>query len=74
MTSAQNVEELKRALYHNGIVGLPGCFTPAWADQLNDDFLAAFTAAQSYAGGTIGADHSGTTSLSHPNGFAASSI
>jgi len=41
-------------LYRDGIVGLPGCFPAGWADQLHDDFEAAFALARSYPHGTIG--------------------
>jgi hypothetical protein len=45
--------EQESALYRDGIVALPGCFSPAWADDLHDDFEAAFAAARSYPEGTI---------------------
>lgn len=44
----------EQALYRDGIVGLPGLFPTSWADQLHDDFEAAFALARSYPGGTIG--------------------
>ena len=40
-------------LYRDGIVGLPGCFPPEWADALREDFEAAFADARSYPKGTI---------------------
>jgi len=40
-------------LYRDGIISLPGCFEPSWADRVHEDFEAAFRAARSYAGGTI---------------------
>lgn len=52
--SPANIAQLKDALYRDGIVSFPGCFTPQWADQLHEDFLAAFAAARGYPGGTIG--------------------
>lgn len=42
------------ALYRDGIVGLPGCFSTDWVDALREDFEQAFAAARSYPGGTIG--------------------
>ena len=44
----------RAAIYRDGIVGLPGCFPPEWADRLREDFEAAFTWAMSYPNGTIG--------------------
>lgn len=49
-TTARAQEE---ALYADGIVGLPGCFPPAWADRLHEDFEAAFAHARSYPQGTV---------------------
>src|SRR5918997_3029319 len=51
--SLRDVEGLAAALYRDGIVGLPGCFPPAWADLLREDFEAAFAAARSHPRGTI---------------------
>lgn len=45
--------EQEAALYRDGIVGLPGCFPPEWADALREDFEQVFAWAQSYPGGTI---------------------
>jgi hypothetical protein len=42
------------ALYSDGIVGLPGCFPTAWADELHEDFDRAFALARSYPQGTVG--------------------
>ena len=42
------------ALYRDGIVGLPGCFPPAWADELHADFGAAFALARSHPKGAVG--------------------
>ena len=44
---------LTAAIYRDGIVSLPGIFTPAWADELHEDFEAAFAFARSYPKGTI---------------------
>ena len=50
---ALDFPSLAADLYRDGIVGLPGCFPPEWADALHDDFEAAFTAARSYPEGTV---------------------
>jgi hypothetical protein len=50
MTTLQNQ---RAALYRDGIVSLPGCFEPSWADRLHEDFEAAFQIARTYARGTI---------------------
>jgi hypothetical protein len=44
----------REALYRDGIVGLPGCFPPEWADQLDHDFEAAFAEASQRPDGLIG--------------------
>lgn len=41
-------------LYRDGIVGLPGLFPAAWADDLREDFEAAFALARSFPEGTVG--------------------
>jgi len=41
-------------LYRDGIVGLPGCFSTGWVDDLHADFETAFAAARSRPDGTIG--------------------
>src|SRR5829696_341723 len=46
-------EALAAAIYRDGIVGLPGCFPPSWADELREDFEVAFTHARSYPEGTV---------------------
>src|SRR5215203_1764924 len=51
--SSLDFEALAADLYRDGIVGLPGCFPPVWADQLREDFEAAFAHARSYPGGTV---------------------
>ena len=51
--STYDFEALTANLYRDGIVGLPGCFAPAWADQLREDFEAAFAHARSYPEGTV---------------------
>jgi Phytanoyl-CoA dioxygenase (PhyH) len=44
---------LEAALYEDGIVSLPGCFPPSWADALSEDFDVAFARAQGQPSGTI---------------------
>jgi hypothetical protein len=50
---ALDLPSLTADLYRDGVVGLPGCFPPEWADALHDDFEAAFAAARSYPEGTV---------------------
>ncbi|MDP9418540.1 MAG: phytanoyl-CoA dioxygenase family protein [Actinomycetota bacterium] len=45
---------LSEAVYRDGIAGLPGLFPREWAEQLRQDFVAAFAHALSYEQGTIG--------------------
>jgi ectoine hydroxylase-related dioxygenase (phytanoyl-CoA dioxygenase family) len=45
--------ELCEQLYRDGVVSLPGCFSPQWADRLHEDFDKAFAEAESYPGGLI---------------------
>lgn len=42
------------ALYRDGMVGLPGCFSAEWADALRVDFERAFAAARKRPKGTVG--------------------
>src|SRR5918998_130808 len=51
--TAYDFEAMAADLYRDGIVGLPGCFPPSWADQLREDFEAAFAYARSYPEGTV---------------------
>src|SRR5215212_12115042 len=51
--SPVNFADLREGLYRDGIVGLPGCFPPEWADALRDDFEAAFAYARSHPRGTV---------------------
>lgn len=44
----------EQTLYRDGIVGLPGLFSTDWADQLHDDYEAAFALARSRPDGTVG--------------------
>jgi hypothetical protein len=44
---------LTAAIYRDGIVALPGIFSPEWADALREDFEAAFAFARSYPKGTV---------------------
>lgn len=50
---ALDFDRLAADLDRDGIVGLPGCFAPEWADALREDFEGAFMAARSYPQGTI---------------------
>ena len=50
---AFDFDRLASDLYRDGIIGLPGCFTPDWADVLREDFEAAFADARSHPKGTI---------------------
>jgi Phytanoyl-CoA dioxygenase (PhyH) len=52
-TSLTTLQSQRAGLYRDGIVSLPGCFEPTWADRLHEDFEAAFRLARSYPGGTI---------------------
>jgi len=52
-TSLTTLQSQRAGLYRDGIISLPGCFEPAWADRLHEDFEAAFRFARSYPGGTI---------------------
>ena len=52
-TAPLDLPALAADLYRDGIVGLPRCFPPSWADRLREDFEAAFAEARSYPGGTI---------------------
>lgn len=49
-----SAREQRDAIYRDGIVALPGCFPPAWADQLHADFDTAFADASSRPDGLIG--------------------
>jgi hypothetical protein len=51
--SLTTLQSEREALYRDGIVSLPGCFEPAWADRLHEDFEEAFGVARSYPSGTI---------------------
>jgi len=44
----------REALYRDGVVALPGCFPPQWADRLDRDFDAAFAEASERPEGLIG--------------------
>ena len=50
---AFDFDRLASDLYRDGIIGLPGCFPPDWADVLREDFEAAFADARSHPKGTI---------------------
>ncbi len=47
-------DELVATLRSDGIIGLKGAFAPQWADQLNEDVLAAFDEARARDNGAIG--------------------
>jgi len=55
--STEGLDEEARAaleaLYGEGIVARKGAFSTAWADQLNDDVLAAFEEARQREGGAV---------------------
>ena len=55
-TRPQTVDlaEVERAVQADGIAGLPGAFDPEWGTRLREDFEAAFAAARSIEGGTVG--------------------
>lgn len=44
----------RESLYRDGIVGLPSCFPPAWADRLHRDFDPLFAEASARPRGLIG--------------------
>jgi len=47
-------DELVGTLREDGIIGLKGAFAPQWADQLNEDVLAAFAEARARENGAVG--------------------
>ena len=51
--SLTTLQNQRAALYRDGIVSLPACFEPSWADRLHEDFQDAFLAARSSPRGTI---------------------
>ena len=51
--SLTTLQNQRAALYRDGIVSLPGCFEPSWADRLHEDFESAFRVARSHPRGTI---------------------
>ena len=71
LTALQNQ---RAALYRDGIVSLPGCFQPSWADRLHEDSRRPFAS----LGATLAAQSaevpSGTTLPCTPNRSAVSSI
>lgn len=54
LPAAADLRAQEAALYRDGIVSLPGCFSTSWADALREDFEAAFALARSYPSGTVG--------------------
>ena len=46
--------EQSAAIYRDGIVGLPGCFSTGWADRLHADFESVFADARTQPKGLIG--------------------
>lgn len=46
--------EQRAAIYADGIVGLPGCFSAEWTDDLHADFESAFAEARTHPKGLIG--------------------
>ena len=51
--SLDDFDRLTATIYRDGIVALPGLFSPAWADTLHEDFETAFAFARSYPRGTV---------------------
>ncbi|GAB4081849.1 phytanoyl-CoA dioxygenase family protein [Modestobacter muralis] len=49
-----DVQAMRDRIYTDGIVGVPGAFSPDWADQLNRDIQVAFEEARSRENGAIG--------------------
>jgi hypothetical protein len=47
-------DELRRRIYEDGIVGLPGAFTRDWVRRLGEDVDRAFTEALQRPGGAVG--------------------
>jgi hypothetical protein len=71
--SAEALVRQRETLYRDGIVGLPGLFPTAWADELHEDFEVAFAAARQRRRGTIGRGPSRYYFAVHPEqvrGFA----
>jgi hypothetical protein len=52
--AAQDVDALVEKLYADGIVAQRGAFSPAWADRLGEDVMAAFEEARPREGGAVG--------------------
>ena len=50
----QLAAEHAATIYRDGIVGLPGCFSIEWADQLHADFESVFADARKQTKGLIG--------------------
>jgi hypothetical protein len=49
-----DVQAMRDRIHTDGIVGVPGAFSPEWADQLNRDIQVAFDEARSRENGAIG--------------------
>jgi hypothetical protein len=47
-------DELRRRIYEDGIIGLPGAFTRTWVRRLGEDVDRAFTEARDRPGGAVG--------------------
>lgn len=52
--SESEADELRRRIYEDGIVGLPGAFSRPWVQQLREDVDRAFTEARDRPGGAVG--------------------
>lgn len=48
-----DVAAIMGGLYGNGIIGLQGAFTPAWADRMREDIEALFAEAMAIPGGVL---------------------
>jgi hypothetical protein len=48
-----DVAEIMGGLYGDGIIGLKGAFTPAFADELHDDMMRLFEEARQVPGGAL---------------------
>lgn len=52
--STRSAADQRAAIYADGIVGLPGCFSAAWTDDLHADFESVFSEARTQPKGLIG--------------------
>ena len=54
MTRTVDAAEQRAAIYRDGIVGLPGCFSTEWTDRLHADFESVFAEARTQTHGLVG--------------------